>query len=83
MRNEGGEQPGFNLGQMLAEEEFYESNPELLRVRAFLEFCANGTFEHGSPQIPLDHSHVGKLLKGLCKPDEHWETPCTIEETYC
>jgi hypothetical protein len=41
-RNEGGIQTGLDLGALLDEEEFYDENPELKKVRAFLEFCAEG-----------------------------------------
>jgi len=42
LRNEGGEQPNTDIGTLLEEEEFYDQNPEMKEVRAFLEFCAEG-----------------------------------------
>lgn len=44
LRNEGGLQTNFDLGAMLDEEEFYDRNPEFKKIRAFLEFCAEGMF---------------------------------------
>ncbi|CUS12720.1 unnamed protein product [Tuber aestivum] len=45
LRNEGGEQPNTDIGTLLEEEEFYDRNPEMKEVRAFLEFCAEGDEE--------------------------------------
>ncbi|RPA99433.1 hypothetical protein L873DRAFT_904032 [Choiromyces venosus 120613-1] len=51
LRNEGGEQKNTDIGTLLEEEEFYDQNPELKKVRAFLEFCAEG-----------DEEEVGEML---------------------
>ncbi|RPB14822.1 hypothetical protein P167DRAFT_477571, partial [Morchella conica CCBAS932] len=53
-RNEGGIQTGLDLGALLDEEEFYDENPELKKVRAFLEFCAEGDVESVLEMIEMD-----------------------------
>ncbi|KAI5851369.1 hypothetical protein DFP73DRAFT_536904 [Morchella snyderi] len=53
-RNEGGTQTGLDLGALLDEEEFYDKNPELKKVRAFLEFCAEGDAESVLEMIEMD-----------------------------
>lgn len=39
---------------MLDEEEFYDRNPEFKKIRAFLEFCAEGTFPLWLPVMVLE-----------------------------
>jgi len=42
LHNEGGVQGSYDIGAMLEEEAFYDNNPEFKKIRAFLEFCAEG-----------------------------------------